>query len=107
AVLGLSRANAPLVEVYFSSLRAPAAAGGVELVPMSTGYSDLDLMVAVLPDTGQVWLTYNSDILDAAACADLGRRYLDTVAAVTADPGAPAVLPGAGASPTGTREIGR
>ena len=103
AAQGLYRENAPLVEVYFNYLRAPAAAGGVELVPMSTGYSDLDLMVAVLPDTGQVWLTYNSDILDAAACADLGRRYLDTVAAVTADPGAPAVLPGAGASPTGTR----
>ncbi|MFF2550598.1 HAD-IIIC family phosphatase [Nocardia sp. NPDC058058] len=87
---GLHRDNAPMVEVYFNYLRANSAVAAAEVVPVSTGYSDLDLMVAVLPDTGQVWFTYNSDIIDAASCTEFGTEYLATVAAAIADPGAPA-----------------
>ncbi|MFI9402430.1 HAD-IIIC family phosphatase [Nocardia sp. NPDC052316] len=90
ATEGLYRENAPLIEVYFNYLRANSAVAPVEVVPVSTGYSDLDLMVAVLPDTGQVWFTYNSDIIDARTCTDFGTEYLATVAAAVADPGAPA-----------------
>ncbi|MBC7279508.1 MAG: MFS transporter, partial [Nocardioides sp.] len=86
---GLARANAPLVEVYFNYLRANSAVGRAEIVPVSTGYSDLDLMIAVLPDTGQVWFTYNTDIIDARTCADFGTDYLAVVEAAVADPGAP------------------
>ncbi|MEV0762662.1 HAD-IIIC family phosphatase [Nocardia sp. NPDC050435] len=87
---GLHRDNAPLIEVYFNYLRANSAVAAAEIVPVSTGYSDLDLMVAVLPDTGQVWFTYNSDIIDERTCAEFGADYLATLAAVVADPGAPA-----------------
>ncbi|WP_431956961.1 HAD-IIIC family phosphatase [Nocardia lijiangensis] len=90
AAEGLHRDNAPMIEVYFNYLRANAAVAPAALVPVSTGYSDLDLMVAVLPDTGQVWFTYNSDIIDARTCAEFGTEYLATVAAVVADPGAAA-----------------
>ncbi|QBS39114.1 type I polyketide synthase [Nocardia sp. CS682] len=92
ATEGLYRENAPLIEVYFNYLRANSAVAPVEVVPVSTGYSDLDLMVAVLPDTGQVWFTYNSDIIDPRTCTEFGTEYLATVAAAVADPGAP-VLP--------------
>ncbi|MFI1919578.1 HAD-IIIC family phosphatase [Nocardia sp. NPDC020380] len=90
AAEGLHRDNAPLIEVYFNYLRANSAVAATEVVPVSTGYSDLDLMVAVLPDTGQVWFTYNSDIIDADTCAEFGAQYLSMVEAVIADPGAPA-----------------
>ncbi|TQM26373.1 type I polyketide synthase [Nocardia bhagyanarayanae] len=90
AAEGLHRDNAPMIEVYFNYLRANSAVAPAAVVPVSTGYSDLDLMVAVLPDTGQVWFTYNSDIIDARTCAEFGRDYLETVAAVVADPGAAA-----------------
>ncbi|MFJ4653355.1 HAD-IIIC family phosphatase [Nocardia sp. NPDC088792] len=90
AAEGLHRDNAPLIEVYFNYLRANSAVAATEVVPVSTGYSDLDLMVAVLPDTGQVWFTYNSDIIDAQSCAEFGAQYLATVEAVITDPGAPA-----------------
>ncbi|MFB7716082.1 HAD-IIIC family phosphatase [Nocardia sp. NPDC056100] len=90
AAEGLHRDNAPMIEVYFNYLRANSAVAAAEVVPVSTGYSDLDLMVAVLPDTGQVWFTYNSDIIDADSCTDFGTEYLATVAAAIADPGAPA-----------------
>ncbi|WP_433567122.1 HAD-IIIC family phosphatase [Nocardia sp. CA-151230] len=90
ATAGLHRDNAPLIEVYFNYLRANSAVAAAEIVPVSTGYSDLDLMVAVLPDTGQVWFTYNSDIIDASACTEFGADYLAVVAAVIGDPGAPA-----------------
>ncbi|MEV0064163.1 HAD-IIIC family phosphatase [Nocardia sp. NPDC050718] len=93
---GLYRDNAPMVEVYFNYLRANSAVAAAELVPVSTGFSDLDLMIAVLPDTDQVWFTYNTDIIDAAACAEFGRYYLEVVAAAVADPGAPAVPENAG-----------
>ncbi|MEV6767271.1 HAD-IIIC family phosphatase [Nocardia sp. NPDC051030] len=83
---GLHRDNAPLVEVYFNYLRANSAVSTAEIVPVSTGYSDLDLMVAVLPDTNQVWFTYNSDIIDAQTCTRFGREYLATIAAAILDP---------------------
>ncbi|WP_433599236.1 HAD-IIIC family phosphatase [Nocardia sp. CA-135953] len=86
----LYRDNAPMIEVYFNYLRANSAVARAEVVPVSTSYSDLDLMVAVLPDTGQVWFTYNSDIIDARTCTEFGAEYLETVAAAVADPGAPA-----------------
>ncbi|MFD0360146.1 HAD-IIIC family phosphatase [Nocardia sp. GCM10030253] len=89
ATEGLHRDNAPMIEVYFNYLRANSAVAAAEVVPVSTGYSDLDLMVAVLPDTGQVWFTYNSDIIDARTCAEFGAEYLETVAAAVTDPGAP------------------
>ncbi|WP_410872014.1 HAD-IIIC family phosphatase [Nocardia sp. A7] len=85
---GLARDNAPLVEVYFNYLRANSAVSHAELVPVSTGFSDLDLMIAVLPDTGQVWFTYNTDIIDARTCTDFGTDYLAVVEAAVADPGA-------------------
>ncbi|MET8778917.1 HAD-IIIC family phosphatase [Nocardia sp. NPDC004654] len=90
AAEGLHRDNAPMIEVYFNYLRANSAVAPAAIVPVSTGYSDLDLMVAVLPDTGQVWFTYNSDIIDARTCAEFGTDYLATVAAVVTDPGAAA-----------------
>ncbi|MBF6240918.1 HAD-IIIC family phosphatase [Nocardia otitidiscaviarum] len=88
---GLHRDNAPLIEVYFNYLRANSAVATAEVVPVSTGFSDLDLMVAVLPDTGQVWFTYNTDIIDERTCAAFGADYLDTVAAAIGDPDAAAV----------------
>ncbi|MEU2256785.1 HAD-IIIC family phosphatase [Nocardia xishanensis] len=99
AAEGLYRDNAPMIEVYFNYLRANSAVAPAALVPVSTGYSDLDLMVAVLPDTGQLWFTYNSDIIDAHTCAEFGAEYLATVAAVVADPGAAARPESAGQQP--------
>ncbi|MGS2810678.1 HAD-IIIC family phosphatase [Nocardia sp. MW-W600-9] len=93
---GLYRDNAPMVEVYFNYLRANSAVAAAEIVPVSTGFSDLDLMIAVLPDTDQVWFTYNTDIIDARTCAEFGRYYLEVVAAAVADPGAPAASESAG-----------
>ncbi|MRH87748.1 HAD-IIIC family phosphatase [Nocardia sp. SYP-A9097] len=97
AAEGLHRDNAPMIEVYFNYLRANSAVAAAEVVPVSTGYSDLDLMVAVLPDTGQVLFTYNSDIIDARTCTEFGAEYLATVAAAVSDPGAPARPETAGA----------
>ncbi|MEV4123572.1 HAD-IIIC family phosphatase [Nocardia sp. NPDC049707] len=99
AAAGLYRDNAPMIEVYFNYLRANSAVAQAEVVPVSTGYSDLDLMVAVLPDTGQVWFTYNSDIIDKRTCTEFGAQYLATVAAAVADPGAPARTETAGQQP--------
>ncbi|NNH68623.1 type I polyketide synthase [Nocardia uniformis] len=99
AAADLHRDNAPLIEVYFNYLRANSAVTAAEVVPVSTGYSDLDLMVAVLPDTGQVWFTYNSDIIDPRSCAEFGADYLAMVEAAVADPGAPARPETAGQQP--------
>lgn len=92
---GLHRENAPLIEVYFNYLRSPgAAADGVELLRVGPAWSDLDLMVTVAPDLGQLWLDYNVDILDAATCTELGHDYLRLLAGVadgsaTTDPALP------------------
>ncbi|MGX2992840.1 HAD-IIIC family phosphatase [Streptomyces sp. JNUCC 64] len=91
---GLYRANAPLIEVYFNHIRGGSARGrGQRFVPVGTGHSDLDLMVTVLADLGYVRLDHNTDIIDGEACARLGRDYLDLLAEVVEDPGAPVVPP--------------
>ncbi|WP_174185063.1 hybrid fatty acyl-AMP ligase/type I polyketide synthase [Nocardia barduliensis] len=90
AAEGLYRDNAPLVEVYFNYLRANSAVRPADLVPVGTGYSDLDLMVAVLADAGQIWFTYNADIIDDPACTRLGHDYLALLGEVIEHAGLPA-----------------
>ncbi|MGK8505788.1 HAD-IIIC family phosphatase [Nocardia asiatica] len=96
AAEGLYRDNAPLVEVYFNYLRANSAVRPTDLVPVGTGYSDLDLMVAVLADAGQIWFTYNADIIDDPACTRLGHDYLALLGEVIEHAGLP-VRPRSGA----------
>ncbi|MFJ2443922.1 SDR family NAD(P)-dependent oxidoreductase [Streptomyces sp. NPDC087658] len=77
AAQGLYRPNAPLVEVYFNYVRfSPGRLTRLEVLPTGTGYSDLDLMVTMTPDAGRVRLDYSVDLMDEAACAALGRRFL-------------------------------
>ncbi|MFF8966181.1 HAD-IIIC family phosphatase [Streptomyces globisporus] len=84
---GLYRKDAPLVEVYFNYMPPQAgAAEGLRIVPAGTGYSDLDLMVTVMPGLGKVGLEYNADILDEASCADLARGCLALAAEIADDP---------------------
>lgn len=91
---GLYRENAPLVEVYFNYLRPRALKlAGLDILPASSGYSDLDLMVTVAPDLGHLRLDYNLDILDGPSCARLGRDYLALLTEVT---GPAATEPAAG-----------
>ncbi|MEV0254222.1 HAD-IIIC family phosphatase [Streptomyces sp. NPDC050732] len=74
---GLYRKDAPLVEVYFNYMPPQAgAAEGLHIVPAGTGYSDLDLMVTVMPGLGKVGLEYNTDVLDDASCASLAEEFL-------------------------------
>ena len=90
AAAGLHRANAPLVEVYFNYMRAPAAASGqVEVASVGTGFSDLDLMVTVLAGVNRLHLDYNLDLMDEPGCTRLGHEYLELLAAVAADPALP------------------
>ncbi|MBF6467484.1 HAD-IIIC family phosphatase [Nocardia beijingensis] len=89
AAEGLYRDNAPLVEVYFNYLRAGAPSRRADIVPVGTGYSDLDLMVAVLADTGRIWLTYNADIIDDTSCTRLGHDYLALLGEVVEQAGLP------------------
>ncbi|MFE3767909.1 SDR family NAD(P)-dependent oxidoreductase [Streptomyces sp. NPDC059122] len=86
AAEGLHRENAPMVEVYFNYLKSGAAFRGAEPVPVGPGYSDLDLMVTVLPDGNQVCFYYNLDIIDEAACAELGADYLAVLGEITGNP---------------------
>ncbi|MFJ2604252.1 SDR family NAD(P)-dependent oxidoreductase [Streptomyces sp. NPDC087425] len=80
AAQGLYQAGAPLVEVYFNYVRSAPPAGGVDVLPAGTGYSDLDLMVTLTPDAGRVRLDYNADILDAATTFTLGQEFLELLA---------------------------
>ncbi|WP_249645025.1 hybrid fatty acyl-AMP ligase/type I polyketide synthase [Nocardia sputi] len=96
AAEGLYRDNAPLVEVYFNYLRANSAVHRADLVPVGTGYSDLDLMVAVLADAGRIWFTYNADIIDDTTCTRLGQDYLALLDEVVEQAGLP-VRPGSSA----------
>ncbi|MFI7318641.1 HAD-IIIC family phosphatase [Streptomyces venezuelae] len=74
---GLYRKDAPLVEVYFNYMPPQAgAAEDLHIVPAGTGYSDLDLMVTVMPGLGKVGLEYNTDVLDDASCASLAEDFL-------------------------------
>ncbi|WP_159011947.1 HAD-IIIC family phosphatase, partial [Streptomyces sp. NRRL F-5123] len=95
---GLYRRNAPLVEVYFNYMPPQAgAAGKLSVLPAGTGYSDLDLMITVMPGLDTVVLEYNTDILDEAACAALAEGLLAVAAEIAGDPAAElaadAVLP--------------
>ncbi|MEV0191671.1 HAD-IIIC family phosphatase, partial [Kitasatospora purpeofusca] len=84
---GLYRKDAPLVEVYFNYMPPQAgASGGLRILPAGTGWSDLDLMVTVMPGLGKVGLEYNADVLDDASCAELGRGLLALAADITESP---------------------
>ncbi|BBC38999.1 hypothetical protein SGFS_102930 [Streptomyces graminofaciens] len=87
---GLYRADAPLVEVYFNYVRsASGRLTNLEVLPVGTGYSDLDLMITMTPDAGSVRLDHNLDILDAATATGLGEEFLGLLAAAVDDPTAP------------------
>ncbi|BBC31255.1 hypothetical protein SGFS_025490 [Streptomyces graminofaciens] len=87
AAQGLYQPNAPLVEVYFNYVRvASTRLSALEVLPVGTGYSDVDLMVTVTPDAGRVRLDHNLDIIDAEDCAALGEEYLRLLAEAAADP---------------------
>ncbi|MFR9752784.1 SDR family NAD(P)-dependent oxidoreductase [Nocardia sp. 004] len=90
---GLYRPNAPLVEAYFNYLRSGSVFEQVELVPAGVGYSDLDLMVTVMADLGHIAVSFNSDIIDEQACADLGAAYLTLLESAVADTTTPAKVP--------------
>ncbi|MET8681915.1 HAD-IIIC family phosphatase [Streptomyces sp. NPDC004647] len=91
---GLYRKDAPLVEVYFNYMPPQAgAAEGLQIVPAGTGYSDLDLMVTVMPGLGKVGLEYNADVLDEASCADLARGCLALAAEIADGPDTLLALP--------------
>ena len=87
---GLYRENAPLVEVYFNYLRwnGPVPTH-LEIIPAGTGYSDLDLMITVLPDLSQLRLDHSLDILDETACRVLGEDYLRLLGEAADDPNLP------------------
>ncbi|MFJ1606020.1 SDR family NAD(P)-dependent oxidoreductase [Streptomyces sp. NPDC088253] len=87
ARLGLHRANAPLVEVYFNYVRSAAGRlAHLEILPAGTGYSDLDLMITMTPDAGRIRLDHNLDILDAATSVELGEEFLRLLAEAADDP---------------------
>ncbi|MEU2558716.1 HAD-IIIC family phosphatase [Streptomyces longispororuber] len=91
---GLYRKDAPLVEVYFNYMPpAAGAAEGLRILPAGTGYSDLDLMVTVMPGLGKVGLEYNTDVVDEASCAALGRGLLALAAEAAAAPETLLALP--------------
>jgi FkbH-like protein len=97
---GLHREDAPLVEVYFNFLRSAAALQRVTPVPAGVGYSDLDLMVTVMADLGQIVMTYNLDIIDGQACAELGAEFVELLAAVADDADLPVRTASAETAPT-------
>ncbi|MET8072407.1 HAD-IIIC family phosphatase, partial [Streptomyces sp. NPDC005271] len=86
---GLYRKDAPLVEMYFNYMPPQAgAAEGLSIVPAGTGWSDLDLMVTVMPGLAKVGLEYNADVLDEASCAALVSGFLALAADLADDPDA-------------------
>ncbi|WP_280233452.1 type I polyketide synthase [Nocardia cyriacigeorgica] len=101
AAEGLYRDNAPMVEVYFNFLRSGSGLRNLELLPATSGYTDLDLMVTVMADLGRIGITFNRDILDERACADLGAQYLDLLADIARTPDQPAVPQPTTAVPAG------
>ncbi|GAA0426287.1 hypothetical protein GCM10010357_54790 [Streptomyces luteireticuli] len=105
---GLYRKDAPLVEVYFNYMPPQTgSAPGLEILPAGTGWSDLDLMITVMPGLGKLGLDHSLDVLDEASCAALGRDYLALVAELADDPAVPA-LPAAPAAPAdGARPAGQ
>ncbi|WP_370949356.1 SDR family NAD(P)-dependent oxidoreductase [Amycolatopsis sp. cg5] len=91
---GLRRDNAPLVEVYFNYIRSSGRLNQVEVLPAGTGYSDLDLMITLIPDAELVRLDYNLDILDAATGSGLGEEFVRLLGELTEDTSAPTATPG-------------
>ncbi|MEV5321761.1 HAD-IIIC family phosphatase [Streptomyces sp. NPDC052687] len=86
---GLYRKGAPLVEVYFNYMPPQAgAAEGLRILPAGTGYSDLDLMVTVMPGLEKLGLEYNTDVLDETSCAALAAGVLALAAELADDPDA-------------------
>ncbi|MGQ0842128.1 SDR family NAD(P)-dependent oxidoreductase, partial [Actinokineospora sp.] len=73
---GLHRDNAPLVEVYFNFIRSPRGLDHLEVLPAGTGYSDLDLMITMIPDEAIIRFDHNVDILDAATSTGLGEEFV-------------------------------
>jgi len=90
AAQGLHRDNAPMVEVYFNYIRSSAKLRCLEVLPAGTGHSDLDLMIIMMPDAGQVRFDHNLDIIDGADCAVLAAAFLHVLDEAAHDPGAPA-----------------
>ncbi|MFI5685175.1 SDR family NAD(P)-dependent oxidoreductase [Streptomyces sp. NPDC051636] len=82
---GLHRANAPLVEVYFNFVRHSGRLHRLEVLPAGTGYTDLDLMITMIPDAGTVRLDHSLDILDAATAGELGEEFLRLLAETAQD----------------------
>ncbi|SDZ25801.1 rifamycin polyketide synthase modules 4, 5 and 6 [Amycolatopsis xylanica] len=82
---GLRRENAPLVEVYFNYIRSSGRLSQVEVLPAGTGYSDLDLMITMIPDAALIRLDYNLDILDAATGSGLGEEFVRLLGELTED----------------------
>lgn len=78
---GLYEPNAPLIEAYFNYLRPQhRTMRELEILSAGPGHTDLDLMVIVAPDAGQLRLMYNADILDHATGTEIGQGYLDLLA---------------------------
>ncbi|MFF4507858.1 SDR family NAD(P)-dependent oxidoreductase [Streptomyces sp. NPDC001401] len=82
---GLYRADAPLVEVYFNYVRAAGSLNGLDVLPVGTGHSDLDLMITVTPEAGRIRLDHNLDILDTATATGLGEELLRLLAETAED----------------------
>ncbi|MGW1170928.1 SDR family NAD(P)-dependent oxidoreductase [Streptomyces sp. NPDC002550] len=87
---GLHREHAPLVEVYFNYVRSSRHLTRLEVLPVGTGYSDLDLMITMTPDAASIRLDHNLDILDAATTAELGEEFLRLLGEAAENPAAPA-----------------
>ncbi|WP_257002072.1 type I polyketide synthase [Streptomyces sp. WZ.A104] len=104
---GLHRENAPMVEVYFNYIRSSAKLDALEILPVGTGHSDLDLMIIMTPDAGQLRFDHNLDIIDEAACAALAADFLQLLEEVADDPAAPVrpEHPAAGKSVTATAPL--
>ncbi|NUQ95550.1 MAG: SDR family NAD(P)-dependent oxidoreductase [Streptomyces sp.] len=86
---GLYRSDAPLVEVYFNYVRAAGSLIGLDVLPVGTGYSDLDLMITVTPEAGRIRLDHNLDILDTATAAGLGEELVRLLAQTVEDASGP------------------
>ncbi|MGW7524463.1 SDR family NAD(P)-dependent oxidoreductase [Streptomyces sp. NPDC054783] len=105
---GLHRQNAPLVEVYFNYVRSSRRLTRLEVLPAGTGYSDLDLMITMIPDAACIRLDHNLDILDAATTAELGEDLLRLLAETAEDPAVPAragIRASAGTAPAPRRSL--
>ncbi|MGW3122481.1 SDR family NAD(P)-dependent oxidoreductase [Streptomyces sp. NPDC001107] len=105
---GLYRPDAPLVEVYFNYVRAAGSLTGLEVLPVGTGHSDLDLMITVTPEAGRLRLDHNLDILDTATVTGLGEELVRLLAEIVEDASQPVgTAPAAGQPGPGTEAAPR